>query len=98
MSTGGFIFKKGRNIPITRIRVLDQQFIDEIYPVSSKLELLDEDGSTHTLEGKTGTTVPLPFSDEKGLTSILTQSFGTFVMDGVQGGYGTFETLRAKRK
>ena len=98
VSTGGFIFKNGRNIPIKRIRILDQQFVDEVFPVSSRLELLDEDGSTHTLEGKTGPAVPLPFSDEKGRTSILTQSFGTFEMDGVLGGYGTFETLRAKRK
>ncbi|MGA2386862.1 MAG: hypothetical protein ABSG33_10050 [Candidatus Bathyarchaeia archaeon] len=96
VSTGGFIFKNGRNIPITRIRVLDQQFSSEIFPVSSKLELLDEEGSTHTLEGKAGPAVPIPFSDEKGQISILTQSFGTFEMDGVSGGYGTFETLRAK--
>ena len=97
ISTGGFIFKGGRNIPIMKIRVLDQQFSGEIFPVSSKLELLDEDGCTHVLSGKAGPSVPIPFSDEKGQTSILTQSFGTFEMDGVSDGYGTFETLRAKR-
>jgi hypothetical protein len=97
VSTGGFMFKSGRNIPITKIRVLDQQFNNEIFPVSSKLELLDEDGCTHILKGKAGPAVPIPFSDEKGQTSILTQSFGTFEMDGVSGGYGTFETLRARR-
>jgi hypothetical protein len=97
VSTGGFIFKNGRNIPITKIRVLDQQFSDDIFPVNSKLELVDEDGHTHVLKGKAGPAVPIPFSDEKGRTSILTQSFGTFEMDGLSGGYGTFETLRANR-
>jgi hypothetical protein len=97
VSTGGFIFKNGRNIPIMKIRVLDQQFTDEIFPISSKLELLDEDGHRHVISGKAGPAVPIPFSDEKGQTSILTQSFGNFEMDGVSGGYGTFETLRAKR-
>jgi hypothetical protein len=97
VSTGGFIFENGRNIPITKIKVLDQQFSGEIFPVSSKLELLDVDGCTHIISGKAGPAVPIPFSDEKGQTSILTQSFGTFEMDGVSGGYGTFETLRAKR-
>jgi hypothetical protein len=96
ISTGGFIFKKGRNIAIKEIRVLDQQFSNGIFPVSSKLQLLDEEGNTHILSGKAGSTVPIPFSGRKGEISILTQSFGTFEMDGVSGGYGTFETLRAK--
>ena len=98
VSTGGFIFKNGRNIAIKEIRVLDQQFSDNILPINSKLQLLDEDGKTHVLTGKAGPTVPIPFASKKGEISILTQSFGTFEMDGVSNGYGTFETLRATRR
>ena len=97
ISSGGFIFKNGRNIAIKEIRVLDQQFEGGIFPVSSKLQLLDEDGKTHVLTGKAGPAVPIPFIGQKGELSVLTQSFGTFELDGVSGGYGTFETLRATR-
>ncbi len=98
VSTGGFIFKKGRNIALKKIRVLEQQFSDDMFPINSKLQLIDEDNCEHILVGKAGKAVPIPFVGQKGELSILTQSFGSFEMDGVTGGYGTFETLKAKRQ
>lgn len=94
VSTGGFIFKNGENIPIKSIRVLEQKFQNNVFPTSSKLELVDKLGQHHTLEGEAGPIVPIPFIDEKGQLSILTQSFGRFKMDKVSGGYGLYETLR----
>ncbi|MCW4013607.1 MAG: hypothetical protein NWF07_11535 [Candidatus Bathyarchaeota archaeon] len=97
VSWGGFIYKDGINQPIVEMRVLDQQFYDGIIPISSKLELVTSDGKTHLLEGKAGPTVPLPFFDESGKMSVLAQCFGEFTLDGITGGYGSFETLRVKR-
>lgn len=97
VSTGGFIFKNGKNIPIKSIRVLDQEFREEVFPVSSKLELIDGSNQTHLLESQAGPVVPVPFTDKEGNLSILAQSFGTFTLDGVADGYGSFETLRRIR-
>jgi len=97
VSFGGFLYKDGRNIPIMGIRVVDQQFVNGIVPVSSTLELVDADGVTHVLKGRAGPTVPIPFI-EGGKMSILSQGFGEFTLDGVEGGYGSYETLRVARR
>jgi hypothetical protein len=94
VSSGGFIFENGKNIPIKTIRVISQEFRDDVYPVSSKIEITDSLNRSHILEGKTGPLVPMPFTDSQGRLSILTQAFGDFALDGRSGGYGSFETLR----
>ncbi|TFG14730.1 MAG: hypothetical protein EU535_02765 [Promethearchaeota archaeon] len=95
LSTGGFLFKDGKNIPLKTIRVLDQQFRkDGILPISSKLEIVDFNENKHILKAQVGPIIPVPFEDNEGNKSILVQSFGTFELDDITGGYGTFETLR----
>jgi hypothetical protein len=94
VSSGGFIFENGKNIPIKTIRVISQEFRDDVCPVSSKIEITDSLNRIHVLEGKTGPLVPMPFTDSQGRLSILTQAFGDFTLDGRSGGYGSFETLR----
>jgi hypothetical protein len=95
LSTGGFLFKNGKNIPLKSLKILDQKFReDKIFPVSSTLELTDWDGEKHILKGEVGPIIPVPFKDEQGKQSILIQAFGTYELDGIPGGYGTFETLR----
>lgn len=94
VSSGGFIYQFGRNIPIKTIRVLEQVFDDNNLPISCKIEILDKTGANHILEAKTGAMVPLSFTDGAGKLSILVQSFGEFVFDGKVGGYGSFENLR----
>jgi hypothetical protein len=94
VSSGGFIYQDGKNIPIKTIRVLEQVFGDNNLPISCKIEIVDKTGAYHILEGKTGAMVPLPFTDESGKLSILVQAFGEFVFDGKVGGYGSFENLR----
>ncbi len=100
LSTGGFLFKDGKNIPLKTIKILDQQFREDgVFPVSSELELVDNLDEVHILKAKVGPIIPVPFEDREGNQSILIQSFGNFELDGVTGGYGTFETLRkAKEK
>ncbi|MCX6656287.1 MAG: hypothetical protein NTY03_14370, partial [Candidatus Bathyarchaeota archaeon] len=98
ISVGGFLWKDGVNTPIIGLRILDQKFKDEIFPLSSVLELTDSNGVRHILKGKTGPVVPLPFVDEHGKVSVLAQSFGEFELDGVTGGYGTYETLRVSKR
>jgi|GEM_PF-1817079 len=92
-SIGGFIFKSGETIPIMDIKVLDQKFRDGVIPISSKLELIDASGNRHMLEAKAGPAIPVPFKDEAGRISVLAQSFGSFKLDGIEGGYGSYETL-----
>ena len=94
ISVGGFLWKGGVNVPIVGLRIVDQRFKDGILPLSSVLELTDSNGDKHILRGKAGPVVPLPFIDEYGKVSVLAQSFGEFELDGVTGGYGTYETLR----
>ncbi len=94
ISIGGFIWRDGRNIPIVGMSILDQQFANGVIPISSVLELTDADNTKHVLKGKAGPVVPIPFIDEHGEVSILAQSFGEYELDGLEGGYGTYETLR----
>jgi len=95
ISTGGFLFKDGENIPLKTIKIIDQQFRkDGIFPVSSELEIVDILGEIHHLKANVGPIIPVPFLDSEGNQSILIQSFGEFELDGIKGGYGTFETLR----
>jgi hypothetical protein len=94
VSSGGFIYQDGKNIPIKTIRILDQVFSDNNLPISCKIEIVDKTGAHHILEGKNNSMVPLPFTDASGKLSILVQSFGEFVFDGKVGGYGSFENLR----
>jgi hypothetical protein len=94
VSSGGFIYQDGKNIPIQSIRVMEQVFSNNNLPVSCKIEIVDKTGASHILEGKTGAMVPLPFTDGSGKLSILVQAFVEFVFDGKVGGYGSFENLR----
>jgi hypothetical protein len=98
ISVGGYIWENGENVPLVGLRIIDQQFRDGVIPVSATLELTDSRGVKHILKGKAGPVVPLPFVDEKGKVSVLAQSFGEYELDGVKGGYGTFETLRVMRR
>ncbi len=94
-STGGFLFKEGKNIPLMNIDIIEQKFRkDGVFPISSHLKILDELGNEHNLEAKVGAIIPVPFIDKKGNRSILVQSMGSFKLDGIEGGYGSFETLR----
>jgi len=97
VSTGGFLFKDGRNVPLRTIRVLDQRFRDRVIPVSSTLEIVDAEEVRHILRARAGPVVPLPFTDGSGNVSVLAQSFGSFELDGFYGGYGSYETLRVKK-
>ena len=98
LSVGGFLWKGGRNTPIVGLRILDQLFRDGVIPISSTLELTDAEGVRHVLIGKAGPVVPIPFLDERGGLSVLAQGFGEFELDGIKGGYGTYETLRIGKK
>jgi hypothetical protein len=98
VSVGGFLWKNGVNTPLVGFRILEQHYIDNVIPLSSVLELTDENGVNHILKGKAGPVVPLPFVDEQGRISVLAQSFGEFELDGVAGGYGTYETLRVNKR
>lgn len=95
LSTGGFLYKNGKNIPLKSIVVKEQKFRkDGVFPISSELEIVDLSGDKHTLKAQVGNIVPIPFEDGEGNKSILIQSFGSFELDGISDGYGTFETLR----
>jgi len=95
LSTGGFLFKNGKNIPLKTIRIVDQQFREDgILPISSELEIVDFSGEKHILKARVGPIIPVPFEDKGGNKAILVQSFGSFELDGISKGYGTFETLR----
>ncbi|HIH89666.1 TPA: hypothetical protein HA344_10750 [Candidatus Bathyarchaeota archaeon] len=96
VSVGGYIWKDGVNTPIVGFRIIDQQYVNGIIPASSVLELTDKDDVKHILRGKAGPVVPLPFI-EHGKISVLSQSFGEFELNGVKGGYGTYETLRVAK-
>jgi len=97
LSTGGFIFKNGKNLPLKTIKILDQQFRkDNIMPISSELELIDFNDEKYILKAQTGPIIPVPFKTKEGEQSILIQSMGSFQLNDISGGYGTFETLRRK--
>ncbi|MBY9003130.1 MAG: hypothetical protein KGD73_04090 [Candidatus Lokiarchaeota archaeon] len=98
MSIGGFLFRDGKNIPLRSIHIIQQEYDEKgIYPISSELQIIDDLGEDHNLKAEVGPIIPVPFKDEEGNQSILIQSFGKFELDGIQGGYGTFETLRKVR-
>ncbi len=95
LSTGGFIFKNGKNIPLRTIRIVDQKFRkDGVLPVSSELKIVDAMGEQYTLKATVGPIIPVPFVDKEGNQSILVQSMGNFELNGLTGGCGSFETLR----
>lgn len=95
LSVGGFLFKDGINIPLKSIEITKQEFEEDgIFPKSSSLKITDWNDEVHVLKGKVGPLLPIPFIDPEGKKSILIQAFGDYELDGVTGGYGTFETLR----
>ncbi|MFX1379391.1 MAG: hypothetical protein ACFFA4_09890 [Promethearchaeota archaeon] len=95
LSTGGFIFKKGDNIPLKNIRIVDQKFKEDgVLPISSELYIIDAMGEKYTLKATVGPIIPIPFVDKGGNQSVLVQSMGNFELNGIVGGYGSFETLR----
>ena len=95
MSTGGFLFKDGKNIPLRTINIVDQQYReDSVFPISSELKIVDKLGNKHSLKARVGSIIPVPFIDSEGNRSILVQSMGKFELNGRKGGYGSFETLR----
>jgi hypothetical protein len=99
ISTGGFLFENGKNIPLKTIKILDRKFREDgVFPISSDLDIVDFSGKRHSLKAHVGPIIPVPFRDEQGNQSILIQSFGDFQLDGITGGYGTFETLRKARR
>jgi len=98
LSTGGFLFRNGENIPLKEIKILNQQFREDgVFPVSSKLELMDNSNQKYILKAFVGPIIPVPFTDNEGKQSILVQSLGSFELDDIKGGYGTYETLRKIR-
>ena len=97
LSTGGFLFKDGKNIPLKTVRIVDQQFREDgVLPISSELEIVDYSGEKHILKARVGPIIPVPFEDKDGSKAILVQSFGSFELDGISEGYGTFEILFKK--
>jgi len=88
---------KWKNILIKSVNVLEQEFRNEIYPVSSKLEIVDAYGKTHYTRGENRPNNSNSLVDSEGRKAVLTQSFGEFKLDSIEGGYGTFETLRIKQ-
>jgi len=98
LSTGGFLFKNGKNIPLKTIKIIEERFDNTgVYPKSSVLEIVDWNNEKHILKGEVGPILPIPFKDKEG-DSTLIQAFGTFELDGISGGFGTFETLRRKQE
>jgi len=99
LSAGGFLFKDGQNIPLKTIRILDQRFRqDNIFPISSELELIDALNDKHILKARVRSIIPVPFQDNEGNQSILIQSFADYQLDDNKNGYGSFETLRKVKK
>ncbi len=95
LGTGGFLFKDGRNIPLLEIKMREHRIEPgKTYPIKTILDIVDADGNTHTLEGCPGSIIPIPFQDAEGKESVLIQSFGDFKLNDIEGGYGSYETLR----
>ncbi|TFG07163.1 hypothetical protein EU538_09155 [Candidatus Thorarchaeota archaeon] len=95
VSTGGFIFQEGRNIPIKEIEVVKHEYRDEeVFPSLTELLITGADDVEHRLTGRPGRIIPIPFEDADGNQSVLVQSFGHFTFDGREGGYGSYEVLR----
>jgi hypothetical protein len=99
IGSGGFIFKDGENIPIETIRLLEHSYRDDgIFPISTKLEIIDFKGQNYILKAAPGPIVPVPFRSEDGSLSYLIQSFGSFQLNDMSGGYGSYEVLRKVSK
>ncbi|MDF1541240.1 MAG: hypothetical protein P1Q69_20245 [Candidatus Thorarchaeota archaeon] len=95
LSTGGFIFKDGKNTPLIDITIKNHEFREDgVFPESTILEITDADGNIHILKGTPGDIIPVPFEDADGNKSILVQAFGSFHLDDIDGGYGSYEVLR----
>jgi hypothetical protein len=95
VSIGGFMFKDGVNVPLKSIKIVEQTFENNgIFPKSSILKIVDWNDEAHILKGTVGSLLPIPFLDPEGKKSVLIQAFGDYELDGITGGYGTFETLR----
>ncbi len=95
ISSGGFIYKNGKNIPIETIRLNEHTYRENgIYPISTELEIIDQEGQKHILKAQPGKIIPVPFKGDNGDLSFLIQSFGTFQLDNNEGGYGSYEVLR----
>lgn len=95
IGSGGFIFKDGENIPIKTIRLLEHSYREDgIFPISTELEITDFRGQKYFLKAAPGPIIPVPFRGEDGSLSYLIQSFGSFQLDDISGGYGSYEVLR----
>jgi len=95
IGSGGFIYKDGENIPLETIRMLEHSYQDDgIFPISTKLELIDARGQKYILKAAPGEIIPVPFRGDSGNVSFLIQSFGSFQLDDIEGGYGSYEVLR----
>jgi hypothetical protein len=95
IGSGGFIYRDGENIPLKTIRMLDHSYQDNgVFPISTELELVDARDQKYILKAYPGTIIPVPFRGNSGNVSFLIQSFGSFQLDGIEGGYGSYEVLR----
>ncbi|MHA3964402.1 MAG: DUF7065 domain-containing protein [Candidatus Thorarchaeota archaeon SMTZ1-45] len=95
IGSGGFIYKDGENIPLKTIRMLEHSYQDNgIFPLSTKLELIDDRGQKYILKAIPGEIIPVPFTGDSGNVSFLIQSFGSFQLNDIDGGYGSYEVLR----
>ncbi len=95
IGSGGFIYRDGENIPLKKIRMLEHSYEnDGVFPLSTKLELIDAHGQKYILKAVPGEIIPVPFRGDSGSVSFLIQSFGSFQLDDIEGGYGSYEVLR----
>ena len=95
IGSGGFIYKDGENIPLKTIRMLDHSYQDDgVFPISTELELVDAKDQKYILKAYPGTIIPVPFRGDSGNISFLIQSFGSFQLDDIKDGYGSYEVLR----
>ena len=98
IGSGGFIFRNGENIPIETIKLLDHSYrSDGVFPISTELEIIDNRGQRYSLKARPGPIIPVPFKGDEGEVSFLIQSFGSFQLDDITGGYGSYEVLRKGR-
>jgi hypothetical protein len=99
IGTGGFIYKDGENIPLESIRMNNHLYQEDgIFPISTELELIDANGQKYILKAFPGVIIPVPFRGESGEVSFLIQSFGSFQLDDIKGGYGSYEVLRRMKQ
>ena len=92
---GGFVFRDGKNVPIMSIELRSHTMRDDgLYPSETILDIVDKESREYELIARPGKIVPVPFVDKAGNRSVLVQSFGNFKLNGREGGYGSYETLR----